>query len=185
MKEKKLQRIPAFRQVPHQWRCAAAHGERFCLLTEPFVVAVPRMTFRLFDDRVSMLKANDVTELCHGSAGTEKVPELVPAVNRRGIPDDVIVDVVFIYVGADQESVLSLQKTRGKFIAELVCIFRRDLSRTKRLAHLICDHIAFLLSTGYGFILPFGKKEFGVGSMRIASIRRNKSPPSVFSGFFA
>jgi hypothetical protein len=78
------------------------------LLTEPFVIAVPRMAFRLLDDRVSMLKANDVTELCHGAAGAKKVPELVPAVNRRRIPDDVIVDVVFINVGADQESVLSL-----------------------------------------------------------------------------
>jgi hypothetical protein len=55
-------------------------------------------------------QTDNVTELCHGSAGTEKIPELVPAVNRRGIPDDVIVDVVFIYVSADQESVLSLQK---------------------------------------------------------------------------
>jgi hypothetical protein len=144
---------------------------RFCLFTEPFVVAVPRMTFRIFDDGVPMCsKADHVAELCHGSTGTEKIPELVPTINRRGIPNDVIMNVVFIYVSADQESVLSFQKPRGKFIAEFVRVFRRDLSRAERLAHLICDDVNFLFSSGNGFILPFGKKKFGVGSVRITPV---------------
>lgn len=159
MSERKTSKDSGFRAS------AASNGaaqlltvRRFCLLTEPFVVAVPRMTF-LPDDGVSRLETDHVAELCHGSTGAKKVPEFVPAVNRRRIPDDVIMNVVFIYVSADQESVLFLQKPRGKFITELVRVFRRDLSRTKSLTHLICDHIILSALARLWIYTAFWQKE--------------------------
>ena len=67
-------------------------------------------------------------------------------------------NVVFVNVGADDESVFPLGQRHSEIIADLVCQFRCDLPRLEGLPHVVGDHIIVLpFPAGNGSILPFGK----------------------------
>ena len=67
---------------------------------------------------------------------------------RGRIINDMIVNVGFVDVGRNDESVFSLCPSHRCFIADLVRFFRGDFSRLKGLAYLVCDDIVLLLSAG-------------------------------------
>jgi len=52
-----------------------------------------------------------------------------------------IVNVVFVNVGADDESMVPVCKTFGKLTADPVCFLRRDLAGDKGLSEMVGDHI--------------------------------------------
>ena len=82
-----------------------------------------------------------------------------------------IMNVVFVDVGADDESVVSVRKTFGKLTADAVCFLRCDLAGDKGLPEMIGDHIVRTARpAGERGILPFGKKELGVGCPAVAFI---------------
>ena len=60
----------------------------------PAVVIFPAL--RIGDYGEPMLGADGVAEPCHCPAGAEKIAELVLAVQRGGVPDDVIMNVLFV-----------------------------------------------------------------------------------------
>ena len=57
-----------------------------------------------------MLGADGVAEPCDGPAGAEKIAELMLAVQRGGVPDDVIMNVLFVGVRGNEKGVSSVQK---------------------------------------------------------------------------
>lgn len=106
------------------------------------------------------------------------------AVQRGGVPDDVIVNMPLVGMGSHKKGVSSFQKPLGKLIAHAVRVLRRDLSGLKGLAHLIGDRVALLLPAGEGFVLPLGEQKLCVGGFGVALIgERVGSPPCVLSGF--
>ena len=64
-----------------------------------------------------------------------------------------IVDMRFVRMGANEKSVITLQETFRKFIADTVRFLRRNLSRLKRLPKLIRNHFVFLSTAGVHKIL--------------------------------
>ena len=117
-----------------------------------------------------MLGADGVAEPCDGPAGAEKIAELVLAVQRGGVPDDVIVNMPRVGMGSHKKGVSSFQKPLGKLIAHAVRILRRDLSGLEGLAHLIGDHVVPLFPPGDGLVLPLGVKKLRVGGFWVAFI---------------
>ena len=117
-----------------------------------------------------MLGADGVAEPCHRPAGAEKIAKLVLAVQRGGVPDDVIMDVLFVGVRGDEKGVSSFEKSLGKFVAHTVCFLRRDLTGLKGLAHLIGNHVVPLLPPCDGLVLPLGEKKLRVGGFRVAFV---------------
>ena len=81
-----------------------------------------------------------------------------------------IVNVRPVGVGSNDKSVLALQKTLGKLVADAVGFLRRNFSRLERLPHLIGDHIAFLASSGGLLVQPFCQQKFLVYRQRAALI---------------
>ncbi len=53
-----------------------------------------------------------------------------------GVVINVIVNVPFVNVGADEELILALCPAHGCFIADFVCLLRRDLAGRERLPDL-------------------------------------------------
>ncbi len=117
-----------------------------------------------------MLGADGVAEPCDGPAGAEKIAELVIAVQRGGVPDDVIMNVLFVGVRGYEKGVSPFQKPLGKLIAYAVRVLRRDLTGLEGLAHLIGDHIMPLFPPGDGLVLPLGEKKLRVGGFRVAFV---------------
>jgi hypothetical protein len=82
-----------------------------------------------------------------------------------------IMDVVLVDVGADDESMFPIRKASGKFTADPVCFLRRDLAGDKGLPEMIGNHIIRAARpAGESGILPFRKKELGVGCSAVTFI---------------
>lgn len=60
-----------------------------CLVFQPPAVVI-NAALRVCDHGEPMLGADGVAEPCDGPAGAEKIAELMLAVQRGGVPDDVV-----------------------------------------------------------------------------------------------
>ena len=140
-----------------------------CLVSQPPAVVI-NAALRVSNHGEPVLGADDVAEPCDGPAGAEKIAELMLAVQRGGVPDDVIMNVLFIGVRGNEKGVSPFQKPLGKLIAYAVRVLRRDLTRLEGLAHLIGDHVVPLLPPGDGLVLPLGVKKLRVGGFWVAFV---------------
>lgn len=139
------------------------------LVSQPLAVVIfPAL--RIGDYGEPMLGADGIAEPCDGPAGAEKIAELMLAVQRGGVPDDVIMNVLFVSVRGNEKGVSSFQKPLGKIIAYAVCVLRRDLSGLKGLAHLIGDHVVPLLPPCDGLVLALGVKKLRISGFGVALI---------------
>ena len=107
-----------------------------------------------------MFQANHIAESLHRQTRKEEVFEFPCGIQRGRIIDDMIVNMGFVDVGRNDESVFALCPSHRCFIADLIGFFRRDFSRLKRLAYLVCDDIVLLLPAGNVLVLPFRKQKF-------------------------
>lgn len=121
-----------------------------------------------------MFQANHIAESLNCQTGKEKVFEFPCGIQRGRIINDMVVNVGFVDVGRNDESVFALCPSHRCFIADLVRFFRRDSSWLKRLAYLVCDDIVLLLSAGNMLVLPFGKQKFFIRCLWITLIGADK-----------
>ena len=122
----------------------------------------------------TVFQANHIAEPLHRKTGKEEVFEFPCSIQRGRIINDMVVNMGFVDVGRNDESVFSLCPSHRCFIADLVRFFRSDFSRLKRLAYLVCDDIVLLLSAGNMLILPFGKQKFLICCLWITLIGADK-----------
>ena len=121
-----------------------------------------------------VFQANHVAEPLHRKTGKEEVFEFPCGIQRGRIVNDMVVNMGFVDVGRNDESVFALCPSHRCFIADLVRFFWSDFSRLKGLAYLVCDDIVLLLSAGNMLILPFGKQKFLVCCLWITLIGADK-----------
>ena len=139
------------------------------VVAQPLAVVIfPAL--RIGDYGEPVLGADGVAEPCHRPARAEEIAELMLAVQRGGVPDDVIVNVLFVGVRGNEKGVSAFKKPLGKLIAHAVRLLRCDLSGLKGLAHLIGDHVVPLLPPCDGLVLPLGVKKLRVGGFGVALI---------------
>ena len=136
----------------------------------PFVVAQPVFLWILHHGQ-PVLGADQVGQPADSAVAPDEVLELPRTVQCRGVPVDVVMNVLFVGVGADEKSVPALQEAFGKFVADAVGLLRRNLSGLKGLPYLIGDDVAFLHPSGQLPVLPLGQGKFGNGGLRLAGER--------------
>lgn len=85
----------------------------FSLKAVPLIVS-RTATLRIFNDRQLMLGTDKVAEPGNSSARSAEIPELPFAVERDGVPIDMIVDMGFVGMGANKKGVFAFQKTEAK-----------------------------------------------------------------------
>ena len=73
----------------------------------PLVVAQP-VPLRILHDGQPALGADQVGQPADGAVASDEILELPRTVQRRGVPVDVVVNVLFIGVGTDEKCVLAL-----------------------------------------------------------------------------
>ena len=117
-----------------------------------------------------MFQANQVAQPLHRKGGKPEIFEFPGTIQGGRIINNVVVDVRPVGVGSNDKSVLALQKTLGKLIADAVGFLRRDLPRLEGLPHLISDYIAFLAAPGGLLIQPFRQQKFLVYRQRVALV---------------
>ena len=137
---------------------------------QPLVVGLA-MALGILYNGVSVFDADGVIEPPHRPPRTEEVPKFPVMVQGGGVPDDVIMDVGFVHMGADDKGVFPLGETAGQLIAQAVGLLRGDLAGNKGLANGVGDHIigpAFPASLGE--VLPLGKQKLRVRDPAVALV---------------
>lgn len=84
-----------------------------------------------------------------------EISEFLFAVQRDGVPINMIMDMRFICVRTNKESVFAFEKARGEIITDLVCLLRCHFPRLEGLAYLVNEHIVLFFLAGKMLILPF------------------------------
>ena len=126
-------------------------------IAQPLAVMAVRIALRVLDNGQLMFQADQVAEPRDGTPRTEKIPKFMLIIQRDGVPVDVIVNMLFVGVRADEKSVLAFEKPGRKLIADTVCLLRCDLAGFERLANLVQDHAAVLRPSGKLRILALRK----------------------------
>ena len=126
-----------------------------CIATQPFVVALA-VRLWILNHRQPVLHTDKIAELPDSFGAAPEVAKFPRAVQRSGVPNNVIMDMLFVGVGTDDKGMVALREAPGKFIAELVGFLRCDLARFEGLPDLIRDHIAGLLPAGELPVLALG-----------------------------
>ncbi len=103
-----------------------------------------------------MFHTDKIAELPDSFGAAPEVAKFPRAVQRSGVPNNVIMDMLFVGVGTDDKGMVALGEALGKFIAELIGFLRCDLARLEGLANLICNHIAGLFPDGELPVLAIG-----------------------------
>ena len=121
-----------------------------------------------------MFQANHIAESLNCQTRKEEILEFPCDIQRGRIIYDMVVNMRFVDVGRNDESVFALCPSHRCFIANLVRFIRSDFSRLKRLAYLVCDDMVLLLPAGNVLVLPFGKQKFFIRCLWITLIGANK-----------
>ena len=83
-----------------------------------------------------MLQTYPVRQPPQGERGADEVAKLPGAVIGGGIVVNVIMNVLFVYMGTDEELILALCPAHRRFIADAVGLLRRHLAVRERLPDL-------------------------------------------------
>ena len=117
-----------------------------------------------------MLQTNQVAQPLHRKGGKPEIFEFPSSIQGGRIINNVVVDVRPVSVGSNDKSVLALQKTLGKLVADAVGFLRRNFPRLEGLPHLIGNHITFLAAPGGLLVQPFRQQKFFVHGQRAALV---------------
>ena len=148
------------------------------LIAQPLAVALS-VGLGILHDGQTVFHADGVAEPPNGAGAVPEVTELPAAVQIYSAPNDMIVDVSFVIVGADDKGVVSLGKAPGKLHPQAVGLLRGDLARLEGLPHLIGQHIVpATAAPGGGQVLPLGQEKFCVGHAAVTA-KAGDQPPAV------
>ena len=112
-------------------------------------------TLGICNNRQLMLGADKVTQPCYGFTGISEIAEFMLTVKRRSVPINVIMDMGFVRVRTNIESVFTFQKSRGEVISDLIRFLRCHFSRLKRLTNLVNQYFVLFLFPGEMLVLSF------------------------------
>ena len=143
------------------------------LIAQPFVVAFS-VGFRVLHNGQSVLDTDGIAQASDGSGAAPKVAEFSVTIRIDRRPDDVIMDVRFVYVSADHKGVIALGEPLGKFHAQAVGFLRGNLTGFERLAHMVSDHIVRTAHPpGGGDVLPLCQQKLCIGGPAVTAIAGN------------
>ena len=134
------------------------------------------VAFGILHDGISVLDADGITQPPDRPPGAKEIPEFLFTVQRGGVPNDMIMNMLFVDVGTDDKSVMALGEAFSKLHTQAIGFLRGDLAGGKGLPDLIGNYIIRPpLSPGLGGILTFGKKELSVSDPTVTLIAGDKS----------
>ena len=99
--------------------------------------------------------------------------KLPGAVKGRGIEINVVMQMALVNMGTDEKLILAFRPAHSRFIADFVCLLRRDLTGWKRLPDLKEQGPALHGPARLRLVLAFCQKKLGGGRCWIAEIGRH------------
>lgn len=97
--------------------------------------------FRILHNGIPVFDTDGIAKAADSPRAAPEIPKLSSVVKAGGVPNNVIMDMGFINMGADDKSVVPFGEAAGQFIAQAVGLFRGDFAGDEGLPYLIGDHI--------------------------------------------
>ena len=121
------------------------------------VVQIPPLAVELgiYDHGQIVLQTYPVRQPPQGERGADEVAELPGADIGGGIVVNVIMNMLFVYMGTDEELILALCPTHRRFIADAVGLLRRHLTVRERLPDLVAQRPVSGPAVSFALILIF------------------------------
>ena len=121
------------------------------------------MRFWVLYNGIAVLNADGIVEPPDCAGAAPKVSEFPVTVHIDRVPDDVIMDMGFVDMGADHKGMIALGEPFGKLHAQPVGFFRGNLAGDKGLPDMVGKYIvrAPYPASG-GNVLPFRQQKLGV-----------------------
>ena len=122
------------------------------------------MRFWVLYNGIAVLNADSIVEPPDRAGAAPKVSEFPVTVQIDRVPDDVVMDMGLVDMGADHKGVIALGEPLCKLHAQPVGFFRGNLAGDKGLPDMVGQHIvrAAYPASG-GNVLPFRQQKLGVG----------------------
>ena len=122
------------------------------------------MRFWVLYNGIAVLNTDGIIQPPDRAGAAPEVSEFPVTVQIDCVPDDVIMDMGLVDMGADHKGVTALGEPLCKLHAQPVCFFRGNLAGDKGLPDMVGQHIvrAPYPSSG-GNVLPFRQQKLGVG----------------------
>ena len=136
------------------------------LFPDPLAImekAALAVLFRILDNRKLMLNAHPVREPPQSKGRADEVMKLPGAVLGRGIEINMVMRVPLVNMGTDEKLVLAFCPAHGCFIADFVCLLRRDLAGRERLPDLKEQGPALHGPARFRLVLAFRQKKLSGG----------------------
>ena len=123
-----------------------------------------------------ILDADCVAQAPDGLCAAPEVSELSVTVQIYGTPNDVIMDMRFINMGADYKGMVAFGESLCKFYSQPVGFFRRNFTGQERLAHMIGNYIVRAAHpSGGGNVLTLCQQELSISGSAVTSKAGDKS----------
>ena len=114
------------------------------------------------NDGQIVLQTHPVREPPQGKGGADEIAELPGTVIGCGIVVNVVVNMILVYVSADEELIFSLCPAHRRFVADTVGLLRRHLALRERLTDLVAQRTALGFAVCFTLILIFHHHKLGV-----------------------
>ena len=117
------------------------------LVAKPLVVGFTAVFFGISDNGISVLNTDGIVQSADRSAATPEVAELPFCIQGSGVPNDMIMDVGFINMSADNESVSAFCEAFGQLTSQTICFLRCDLTGAEGLPQVVANYIIITLGS--------------------------------------
>ena len=126
--------------------------------------------FRILNIGQVVLNAHPVREPPQSKGRADEVMKLSGAVKGRGIEINVVMQMALVNVGADKKLIFALCPAHSRFIADFVCLLRRDLAGWESLPDLKEQSAISHGPACLRLILAFYQQKLSGGRGRIAKV---------------
>ena len=111
-------------------------------ISQPFIVGLT-FAFGILHDGVAVLDADGITESADRSGTAPEVTEFSGFIQGGGVPDDMVMNMGFVNVCADDKGMIAFCESPCKFATKTIGLLRGDLTGTERLTEMVGNHIIF------------------------------------------
>ena len=126
--------------------------------------------FGILDIGQLVLNAHPVRQPPQGKGRADEIMEFPGAVKGRGVVINVIVNMAFVGMRADEKLVFAFRPAHRRFIADFICLLRRHLAGRERLPDLKEQGPALHRPGHFRLVLAFYQQELGGSCGRVAEI---------------
>ena len=101
---------------------------QFLLIAKPFIIRFSAILLWIGNDGIPVLNTDGIVQSADRSTAAPEVAEFPICIQGSGVPNDMVMDVCFINMSADNKGVSAFCEAFGQLTSQTICFLRCDLT---------------------------------------------------------